>query len=66
MRLYLEGKTTEIDATNLRYINAVFAQFREVVVDIEHDMNNQFKSKFVLLDKSDSDIMMALQKVGFW
>uniref|UniRef100_H2ZA26 Kinesin-like protein n=1 Tax=Ciona savignyi TaxID=51511 RepID=H2ZA26_CIOSA len=64
VRLYLQGKTTEIDVRNLRQINAVFDQFRGVITEMEQDIKEGFKSKFVLLDKSDSDAILALQKAG--
>uniref|UniRef100_H2ZA27 Kinesin motor domain-containing protein n=1 Tax=Ciona savignyi TaxID=51511 RepID=H2ZA27_CIOSA len=52
VRLYLQGKTTEIDVRNLRQINAVFDQFRGVITEMEQDIKEGFKSKFVLLDKN--------------
>nr|CAB3259115.1 kinesin-like protein KIF9 [Phallusia mammillata] len=64
VRLFLEGKTSEIDVTNLRHVSAVFGQFRNVVMEMENAVTEQYKRKFVLLDKTDSDIMLTLQKAG--
>ena len=50
--------------SSLREIGAVFNQFRNVVTEMEHDINKNMKSKFVLLDKCDSDAMVALSKVS--
>jgi len=63
VRLFLEGKSSEIDVDNLRYVNAVFAQFRSVVAEMEKDVNDQLKRKYVLLDRTDSETIMVLQKV---
>ncbi|CAK8673389.1 unnamed protein product [Clavelina lepadiformis] len=64
VRLFLEGKTSEIDVTSLHQIGAIFTQFRSVVLEMERDINQQYKNKFLLLDKSDSDAMLAVQKAG--
>ena len=66
VRLFLEGKTSEIDVTSLHQIGAIFTQFRSVVLEMERDINQQYKNKFLLLDKSDSDAMLAVQKVRFF
>ncbi|XP_018668035.2 kinesin-like protein KIF9 [Ciona intestinalis] len=64
VRMYLQRKTTEIDVRNLRQMNMVFEQFRNVITEMEQDIKDRFKSKFVLLDKSDSEALIALQKAG--
>ena len=53
--------------SSLSEIGAVFKQFRHVLQEMEQEMNKQLKNKYVLLDKSDSEAMVALSKVNaYW
>lgn len=64
VRIFLEGKASEIDVNNLRQVNAVFSQFRNVVRAMEDETMSRLRQKYVLLDKSHSDVMAAIQKSG--
>jgi len=64
VRSFLDGKIEEIDVSNLRQISTIFLQFREVVGQMEKDITADIQSKFVLFNRSDTDLMNALQKSG--
>lgn len=63
VRLFLEGKSAEIDVNNMRQVNAIFSQFRHVVAAMETEMSSKLKQKFVLIEKNNVDAMTAIQRV---
>ncbi|XP_039269912.2 kinesin-like protein KIF9 [Styela clava] len=64
VKTFLEGKAAEIDVSNLRQINTVFAQFRSVVLSMEEATHTKVRQKYVLIDKNNADAMAAIQRSG--
>lgn len=64
VKIFLEGKAAEIDVANLRQINAVFAQFRTVVLSMEEAAQSKLRQKYLLIDKNNADVMAAIQRSG--
>ncbi|NWI18568.1 KIF9 protein, partial [Crypturellus soui] len=61
---YLEGSIDEIDIVNMRQVQEVFRQFKQLVSQQEQEVEARLRSKYALIDKNDFAAIAAAQKAG--
>ncbi|XP_068001899.1 kinesin-like protein KIF9 isoform X2 [Melanerpes formicivorus] len=61
---YLAGATDEIDVLNLRQVQEVFKQFKLILRHQEDELEARFRSKYILVDRTDLAALAALQEAG--
>ncbi|XP_010117886.1 PREDICTED: kinesin-like protein KIF9, partial [Chlamydotis macqueenii] len=64
VRRYLKGAIDEIDIVNIRQIQEVFKQFKQIVSQQEHKVEARLRRKYALIDKNDFAAVAAVQKAG--
>lgn len=63
VRRYMEGSLEDIDVVNVRQVQAVFDTFKNIVVQMENDVENRLRTKYTLIDHSDPGAVATAQKV---
>ncbi|XP_061852909.1 kinesin-like protein KIF9 isoform X3 [Colius striatus] len=61
---YLRGAIHEIDIVNIRQIQEVFKQFKVILSQQEQEVEARLRSKYILIDKSDSAAVAAVGKAA--
>ncbi|NXW58540.1 KIF9 protein, partial [Eurystomus gularis] len=61
---YLKGAIDEIDIVNVRQVQEVFKQFKQIVRQQEREAEARLRSECILIDKNDFATVAALQKMG--
>ncbi|XP_071822344.1 kinesin-like protein KIF9 isoform X2 [Apostichopus japonicus] len=64
VRRYMEGSLEDIDVVNVRQVQAVFDTFKNIVVQMENDVENRLRTKYTLIDHSDPGAVATAQKAG--
>ncbi|KAH9489559.1 Kinesin-like protein kif9 [Bulinus truncatus] len=64
VRRFLEDELDKLDIINLEQINGTYNAFKEVFRDAERDIETRLKEKYVLLNKSDPQSIIAAQQAG--
>ncbi|NWX93768.1 KIF9 protein, partial [Nothoprocta pentlandii] len=61
---YLEGSIDEIDIVNIRQVQEVFRQFKQLLSQQEQEVEARLRSKYALIDKNDFAAIAAAQKTA--
>lgn len=64
LQKYLDGSLEEIDIINVRQIQSYFALFRELYSNLEKTVEENFKQRYTLIDRTDAAAIAAAQKAG--
>jgi len=62
VKRYLDSNLDEIDIVNIRQISGTFEAFKELYHDIEKDIEQRFKDKYMLINKNDPASIAAAQQ----
>jgi len=64
VRNFSEGGLDEIDIVNVRQITGVFEAFKEIYSQQEKEIEEKFRTKYMLVDKTDPSSIAAAQQAG--
>ncbi|XP_059167044.1 kinesin-like protein KIF9 isoform X2 [Physella acuta] len=62
VRRYLEGDLDELDIVSLQQISGTYSAFKELYKDLGKDIEAKLKEKYILLNKSDPQSIVAAQQ----
>ncbi|NWU92540.1 KIF9 protein, partial [Upupa epops] len=61
---YLQGAIDGIDIVNVRQVQEVFKQFKQIISQQEHEVETRLRSNYILVDKNDFAAVSAVEKAG--
>lgn len=64
MQKYLDGLLEEIDIQSIRQIQGYFSLFRELYGNLEKTVEENFRQRYTLIDRTDPAAIVAAQKAG--
>ncbi|KAK6165317.1 hypothetical protein SNE40_022265 [Patella caerulea] len=64
VRRYLEGTVDEVDIVNIRQIQGTYEAFKEIYLQMEHEIEERLRQKYTLIDRTDPMAVAAAQQAG--